>query len=128
MRILITVICFYAVFASAQSPTPADSPSWNTDASSDARCHIFDREARPLLEWFSTHPDALDSWLEGLQTLCFTDSLARSELQREFAHQVYMDMRSQILDRVQPYQEDPELGAVASRIVAAAHSLEIPYR
>jgi hypothetical protein len=128
MRYLGIVIFLFAVSASAQSPDSIESAPWSHSSNAEARCHIFDRDPEPTLAWFSAHPAALDSWIEGLQALCFTDHLATSDLQRKVAHEVYADTRSQILDQVQPYQEHSEYGAVASRIVHAAHDVELPYR
>jgi hypothetical protein len=128
VRHLTNVIFLIAVTASAQSPDSAKSAPWSHSSNAEARCHIFDRDPEPTLAWFSAHPAALDSWIEDLQTLCFTDRLASSDLQRKVAHEVYADTRSQILDRVQPYQEHSEYGAVASRIVDATHAIELPYR
>jgi hypothetical protein len=128
VRYLANVILLFAVSASAQSPDAPGSAPWSHSSNPEARCHIFDRDPEPTLAWFSAHPSALDSWIENLQALCFTDHLAKSDLQRKVAHEVYAGTRSQILDRVQPYQQHSEYGAVASRIIHAAHALEIPYR
>ncbi len=125
---VVTAPLYFIAAANAQDSGASNSPPWNTDGGADARCHVFAREAEPALAWFLAHPEALDSWIEELQSLCFTDDLAESPLQRDVAHRVFADVRSGILDRVQPYQEHPEYSTVASRIVAEAHAIEVPYR
>jgi hypothetical protein len=124
-------ITLFLILGSASTASGSDSevpPPWNPQASSEARCHIFDDEAEPALAWFSEHPESLDKWIRGLQNLCFTDHHAQSDFRRAFLREFYEENRATILDQLQPYQQHPRYGITASRIVDAVHALDMPYR
>ncbi len=128
MRFMIILILLFMPLVQAIGSDPTEAPPWNPDAGTEGRCHVFDQDAEVALAWFAAHPASLDSWIQDVQSLCFTDRVAQSEFQRSFLKELYSEFRAKILDNVQPYQQHPDYGATASRIVDAVQSVDVPYR